>query len=425
MATPVTLEGCAELRAEMEAGHLRDDVLVRVGLGVEEWTAAQTEWLAKMGAEIERGRFELTNRYSQAFLERQRALRALATAPIEAPRAPAAPVLPAPASAAIAVETPSFLLPVSPPIPAPIAPTEPALGKTRAPSQLSGTSMGFVVPKGAALPFARAAVAPPQGALPPAAPPPPPRPTVNRAPAALSGTSMGFIAPKAAALPFAKAPAPPAVAADATRPMAPLFAAPSGAAAGLPFEQQPPVAPDPMLETVTALPSRSPFAPALPFGGSPAPGPVAAAATPAPKALPSKAAAPAPDRDPMDMTTMGAISPFARVMPFGAAPAPPAPAPAPAPAPPAPAPAKAAPAPAAAPVTIGGYTLEQHVSLCADLTFTPARAAETLARYRITAEGKAELDRLWKERFSADPALEARWREAHGMYLKFLGSRRQ
>ena len=40
MATPVTLEGCAELRAEMEAGRLRDEVLMRVGLGVEEWTAA-------------------------------------------------------------------------------------------------------------------------------------------------------------------------------------------------------------------------------------------------------------------------------------------------------------------------------------------------------------------------------------------------
>ena len=422
MATPVTLEGCAELRAEMESGHLRDDVLVRVGLGVEEWTAAQTEWLEKMGAEIERGRFELTNRYSQAFLERQRALRALATAPIEAPRAPAPPRYPAPASPAspaVATETPSFLLPVSPPIPAPIAPSPAAPGKARVPSQLGGTSMGFIVPKGAALPFARAPVAPPQGALPPGTPAAPPRPTVNRAPAALSGTSMGFIAPKGAALPFAKAPAPPAVAADATRPMAPLFAAPSGATAGLPFEQQPSIALDPMLETVTGLPSRSPLAPALPFGGAPAPGP--AATKPAPPVVPPKAAPhaapPAPDRDPMDMTTMGAMSPFARVMPFDAPPAPPTPQPAPAP-------AKVAPAPAAAPVIIGGYTLEQHVSLCADLTFTPARAAETLTRYRITPEGKAELDRLWKERFAADPALEARWREAHGMYLKFLGARR-
>lgn len=361
MATPVTLEGCAELRAEMEAGRLRDEVLMRVGLGVEEWTAAQTEWLAKMGAEIERGRFELTNRYSQAFLERQRALGATEEAAIEVQPAPAPPVLPAavrPASPPVAVETPSFLLPVSLPIPAPIAPS-------------------------------------------------PPAPEKACAPASLSGTSTGLIAPKGAALPFAKAPAPSAVAANPTRPMAPLFAAPSGTAAGLPFEPQPSIAPDPTLEAVTSLPSRSPLAPALPFGGPAAPG-----------AVPAKAAAHAahatPNRDPMDMTTMGAISPFARVMPFSAAPAPPS----------APAPAKGAAAPAAAPMVIGGYTLEQHVSLCADLTFTPARAAETLVRYRITAEGKADLDRLWKERFAADPALEARWREAHGMYLKFLGARR-
>jgi hypothetical protein len=402
MATAVTLEGCAELRAEMEAGHLRDEVLVRVGLGVDDWTAAQTEWLAKMGAEIERGRFELTNRYSQAFLERQRALRALREGAIHSPGAPTAPaaaVVPAPtgpSSPAVAPEVPSFLLPVSPPIPAPIAPSPPAREKPRAPSNLGGTSMGFIVPKGAALPFA-------------------------------------------------KAPAPAAAAAGApTRPMAPMFAAPAGTAAGLPFDPQPPTTSDPLGETTTALPTRSPFAPALPFAASPAPGAVPAAATPAPPPVAAKAAAkaaPPPDRDPMDMTTMGAISPFARVMPFGPAPAAaaaaaaaPAAAPAKAPplpgrAPPLPArapplPPNAAPAPAAAPVIIGGYTLEQHVSLCADLTFTPERAAQTLARYRITIEGKAELDRLWKERFAADPPLEARWREAHGMYLKFLGSRR-
>jgi hypothetical protein len=423
----------------MEAGHLRDDVLVRVGLGVEEWIAAQTEWLAKMGAEIERGRFELTNRYSQAFLERQRALRALATATLEAPREAVprqqVPSPMNPPSPPVAAEVPSFLLPVSPPIPAPIVGSAPGLGKTRAPASLSGTSMGFIAPKGAALPFAKTPVAPPQGALPPAAPgapprpAPPPRPVVNRAPASLSGTSMGFIPPKTAALPFAKAPAPPAATPDPTRPMAPLFAAPTGPAAGLPFDGQSTMGADPSKDPGTALPARSPLAPALPFAAAGAQKPLPPAApAPAPKAAPAAPrAAAAPD--PMDMTTMGAISPFARVMPFAAvtsAPAAPAPAP---PRPPAPAPVAAAPAPAAsapapAPVIIGGYTLEQHVSLCADLTFTPARAAETLARYRITVEGKAELDRLWKERFVADPALEARWREAHGMYLKFLATRR-
>ncbi len=403
MATPLTLEGCAELRAEMEAGHLRDDVLVRVGLGVDEWTAAQTEWLEKMGAEIERGRFELTHRYSHAFLERQRVLGATTATTIDARGERAPPLGPAPTSPAlpaVATPVPSFLLPISPPVPAPVP--------IAAAAQLAGTSMGAIAPKGAALPFAKAPMAPP-------------RPAVNRAPTSLSGTSMGAIAPKGAALPFAKAPAPLVVATAATGPMAPLCAAPAGPGAGLPFDPRATMAPDPSAVAGTDMPSRSPLAPALPFSPSAAPKPLPLAAS-APQTAPALAPPRAPAPDPMDMTTMGAPSPFAPVMPFGPAPArPPATAPAP---PSATAPAPVAAAAAPAPVIIGGYTLEQHVSLCADLAFTPARASETLTRYHITAGGKAELDRLWKERFAADPALEARWREAHGIYLKFLGARR-
>src|SRR5262249_32175534 len=52
---------------------------------------------------------------------------------------------------------------------------------------------------------------------------------------------------------------------------------------------------------------------------------------------------------------------------------------------------------AGTPTGIGGLTFEQHVSLCAELAFHPAHLAETLARYRVTAEGKAEMDRQWKE----------------------------
>jgi len=309
MATPMTLEGCAEMRAEMEAGQLRDAVLSRAGLGVEEWSAVQTEWLEKMSAEIERGRFELTSRYSQAFIARQRALRAITPDAIDAPAEPAPSTIEVPlrhavvaqASVPVVSEMPSFLVPVAPPLAEPIAAPSPSPARPRVPSQLAETSLGFVAPTGAALPFARAPVA-----LPPEATAAPPRPVVNRAPAALSGTSMGFIAPKGDMLPFAKAHAP------------------------LP----PP----------------------------PAPTPPGAAPVPA--------------------------------------------------------------APAAGSVIVGGYTLEQHVSLCAEITVDPTRVAETLTRYRITAEGKTELDRLWQERFDADPALAVRWREAHGMYLTFLRTRR-
>jgi hypothetical protein len=59
------------------------------------------------------------------------------------------------------------------------------------------------------------------------------------------------------------------------------------------------------------------------------------------------------------------------------------------------------------------------------MAFNPTHVAETLARYRMTAEGKVEMDRLWKERFAADPALEAKWHEAYRVYTAFLGSQRR
>lgn len=60
----------------MEVGRLRDEVLARAGVTIDAWTAVQRQWLERMGAELERGRLELTNRYTQAFLARQRALQA-------------------------------------------------------------------------------------------------------------------------------------------------------------------------------------------------------------------------------------------------------------------------------------------------------------------------------------------------------------
>jgi len=82
MGTAVTLERYAEICAEMERGALRDQVLARAAITPDEWTVAQREWLARMGAEIERSRFELTNRYTQAFLDRPRAHAAAAEHPV-------------------------------------------------------------------------------------------------------------------------------------------------------------------------------------------------------------------------------------------------------------------------------------------------------------------------------------------------------
>ncbi len=102
MSTSVTLERYAEIRAEMEAGRLRDEVLARAGLTSDEWTVAQRAWLEKMGTELERGRFELTNRYTQAFLERQRTFTAALppAAVAKAPLVEEAPPPPAPSAAA-------------------------------------------------------------------------------------------------------------------------------------------------------------------------------------------------------------------------------------------------------------------------------------------------------------------------------------
>lgn len=109
----LTLESYAEIRAEMESGRLRDEVLARAGLTVDLWTDAQRAWLERMGAELERGRFELTNRYTRAFLERQRALQedereaAARAAAIQAAQPlPSQPAIAAPASDGALEEAP-------------------------------------------------------------------------------------------------------------------------------------------------------------------------------------------------------------------------------------------------------------------------------------------------------------------------------
>jgi len=137
-------------------------------------------------------------------------------------------------------------------------------------------------------------------------------------------------------------------------------------------------------------------------------------------------------------TVFDAVSPFAAApaLPFAAArpppPAPPAPPP-PAPPPPATVAARApgpqnassssvfaSPAPVAA--AAPSLTLEQHASLCAELAYAPARAADVLGRYHVTAPMKAELDQHWQARFKADPAVERKWQEAYRIYFAFLAS---
>ncbi|XXT16025.1 hypothetical protein WME94_37900 [Sorangium sp. So ce429] len=191
MGTALTLDRYAEMRAQMEAGRLRDEVLARAGLTVDEWTAAQRDWLERMGAELEHGSFELTNRYTRAFLEHQRAILAASppesTPPVSAPpgptRAAPTPTAPAPRRSA----TPGFtgtaplpdlpalvaalpFVPGAPPGPMPAAPPPAAPAPRRpAPAVLTGTSPAQDVPAPAgAMPFITA----PEKRLAPATPPP-------------------------------------------------------------------------------------------------------------------------------------------------------------------------------------------------------------------------------------------------------------
>jgi len=211
MATTLSLDQYAELQADVEAGRPRDEVLARAGLSVEEWTAAQRQWLDTMGSELLLGSFELSNRYSLAFLARQRFLASPAPSPTTT--ATASNAAPQVEAVRVPVEaTPTYLA-------ASAAPPLPPLPMKRAPAALAGTSMGFVAPRGPALPFAAGAptsppVVPPEATASEAAPNPPAR---KRAPPALAGTSMGFVAPLGPALPFAKA-----ARVDDPRPDAPL-----------------------------------------------------------------------------------------------------------------------------------------------------------------------------------------------------------
>ena len=67
-------------------------------------------------------------------------------------------------------------------------------------------------------------------------------------------------------------------------------------------------------------------------------------------------------------------------------------------------------------------SVERYASLSVDLERAPWQAAETLARYRITAEQKAKLDDHWRPRMS-DTETRARWDEACKAYRAWLASR--
>ena len=274
MAMDVTIERYAEIRAELEAGRLRDDVLARAGLTVDEWLAVQRGWLEQLSRELKRDRFELTNRYSRVFLDHQRALTTsetrLPTPATVLPHTPDAALRPA--------ALPVMISPIHAVAPvifeAETAPMPPRVARPSA--ALAGTMNVDRSVFGAALPFAPGSTAPVIAT----ATEPTALPKVNRAPSELTGTRGVDASAFGPALPFLGGapppPPPPTSTLEAPPPLAPLppvQGAPSGEA---PRGAAPLLVPkvkraDPLLSgTMNA--DNTVFGPSLPFApGSPAP----------------------------------------------------------------------------------------------------------------------------------------------------------
>jgi hypothetical protein len=72
-----------------------------------------------------------------------------------------------------------------------------------------------------------------------------------------------------------------------------------------------------------------------------------------------------------------------------------------------------------------GLSLEQYASLCVELAVEPAKAAETLLRYRLDAEQKRALDDHWQRRIHAEPGARARFDQAYTAYQQWYVASRQ
>jgi hypothetical protein len=367
MSTPVTLERYAEIRAEMDAGTLRDEVLARTGITIDEWSDTQDAWLEKMGTDLERGRFELTNRYTQAFLERQRALRVTASP-----------------------DAPAVSAPVATPTTAPLPPlvTPPSLPFTPLP--------------------------PPPAVVPPVAPPPIedmlleahlPRPAgTEMADDPARTLSTPFVAVEREVLPFKTGPldpdapdlstAPADFDACATQPfdrgrlvakdVLPFTGASSNLRSTLRSEDEEPAFDQDRPSTNTAEAPLAKAGPTLPF------------VTPT-EALRETWTSPSPPNRSAHPPDRGSL-PFLQ----GAA-----------------APSVSEPARPSSELPSGqpteemkqlqGITLSHYAQLCATVRASPDHVAQIRSYYGIDAHAWVALHTLWQERFQRDPALRARW----------------
>ena len=436
----LSLEGYARVRAEMEAGHLRDGVLARAGVSLDEWGSVQLDWLEKMGAEIEHGRFDLTNRYTQAFLERQ--------SEIASPTRGAAPSLPSdvqpsppraephvvgPAVSALAAQafaSPSIVEMQAIPTYAAVA-AVPAMARREAPAPVA-MSASAPVAMSAPAPVAMSAPAPV---------PAPPKANLNE--------TGGFdVSVLRAALPFMKSAPPPAAAPPAAPRQAPSATPPI--AAGQAPSATPPIAAGqapsatPPIAAGQALSTTPPIA----AGQAPSATPPIAAGQP-PSATPPIAATPTRGALANTLDTTSGLPrdlverirraelPFARSqanlqgLPTKA-PGAPAHAPAAPPVPPAGSAAPIAPAgsaPATAPPADpqgppGRLTLEQYAALCAELAASPQATDAVFTRYGlVSSDDRSQVDLSWRERLRRNPVEYKLWQDHYQRYLAYWQDR--
>jgi hypothetical protein len=280
----------------------------------------------------------------------------------------------------------------------PIAAIEVPSAPARAPSKLAGTAMAVDVPRGPALPFAKG-LAPKEIAE---GAPGEPRPKRS----ALGGTALAVEVPRGPATPF--------TAENKADPLAPAPRAARSKLAG------------------TALVVDAPRAPALPFDASAAPEPAIATSATSEPAAPRAPAGLGGTALALDVPR-GAALPFAKSVAEAITAEIKAEA--------SPAPAVTAPKkklgdlkfgmeipknlPPARSAYVPPLTLEQHASLAVELAASPEAANETLGRYHLTPEARAELDAYYRQKMAASAETRAAWDRAYHSYFTWLAANRR
>jgi hypothetical protein len=299
---------------------------------------------------------------------------------------------------------------------------EPFVALPRAAPAFAGTALALDLPRGPALPFVEGAASAASLADPPEQEEEKKkivRPAVN-----LGGTALAVDVPRGPALPFARSPEASvvdparvevgartgpanlggtALAVDVPRGPALPFSGNSSLSPEIAFsaEIEPKIARPAAKLGGTALAVDVPIGPALPFAGGALPDSKSGSeGNDARSPLPVVA-----KRNKLAGLSFGLNVP--KDLPLARSASTTAPAAAPkvlttAPAPPPP------------------LTLEQHASLCAELSFAPDREAEILARYRLTAPAKLLVDQFYRERVGESPEVRAAWDRGYRAYYAWL-----